>query len=60
VEDSPGRQLEEPAARRPLPEVDETQIVENLKLTPDERLEVFLGSHENLRELLALVRRVES
>lgn len=53
------RQPEDRAARRPLPEVDETQIVENLKLTPDERLEVFLGSHENLRALLATARRVE-
>jgi hypothetical protein len=59
VEDRRVRQPEDRAARRPLPEVDETQIVENLKLTPDERLEVFLGSHENLRALLATARRVE-
>jgi len=37
--------------------VDETQIIERLKLTPAERLAAFERSHANLRRLVGKARR---
>jgi hypothetical protein len=49
-----GRRLtSEPAP----PDVDETQIVERLRLTPEERLAAFERSQRNLRRLVAGARR---
>jgi transcriptional regulator with XRE-family HTH domain len=42
-----------------LPEVDEGQIRERLRLTPAERLASFQRSHRNMTSFLANVRRVE-
>jgi transcriptional regulator with XRE-family HTH domain len=39
------------------PDVDETQIVERLRLTPAERLAAFQASQRNLQRLLAGARR---
>lgn len=44
----------------PIAEVDETQIVENLRLTPDERLDLMQRSARNLDEFLAGSRRVDA
>lgn len=49
-----GRRL---TSERALPEVDETQIVERLRLTPAERLTAFEQSHRNLRSLVAGAQR---
>lgn len=45
---------------RPLPaeEVDESQIVAMLRLTPAERLATFERSHRNLNAMLRVARRV--
>lgn len=44
----------------PIGEVDETQIVENLRLTPHERLDLMQRSARNLDEFLAGARRVDA
>jgi predicted transcriptional regulator len=46
--------------RAPLPQVDERQIVEHLRLSPAERLAVFETSRDRLREVLAGARWVKS
>jgi transcriptional regulator with XRE-family HTH domain len=52
-----GRRLtSEPAA----PDVDETQILERLRLTPAERLAAFERSQRNLRKLVVGARRERS
>jgi transcriptional regulator with XRE-family HTH domain len=51
-----GRRLE--AASAPLPDVDETQIVERLRLTPAERLAAFRASRRNVLALAGKARRV--
>jgi transcriptional regulator with XRE-family HTH domain len=52
-----GRRLtSEPA----LPGIDETQILERLRLTPAERLAAFERSQHNLRRLVAGARRERS
>jgi transcriptional regulator with XRE-family HTH domain len=52
-----GRRLtSEPAT----PDVDETQLIERLRLTPAERLAVFERSQRNLRRLVAGARRERS
>lgn len=52
-----GRRL----ASEPAPaDVDETQIVERLRLTPAERLAVFAASQRNLGRLVAGARRERS
>lgn len=43
-----------------LPDVDETQIVARLKLTPAERLATFEASQRNLLDLLATARRIDA
>jgi hypothetical protein len=40
-----------------LPDVDETQILERLRLTPAERLAAFERSQRNLRRLVGRARR---
>jgi transcriptional regulator with XRE-family HTH domain len=45
-------------AAAPLPPVDESQLLERLRLTPAERLAVFQSSHRNLRRLTGNARRV--
>jgi transcriptional regulator with XRE-family HTH domain len=42
---------------RRLPPVDESQIVERLRLTPAERLATFQASHRNLQQLTSRARR---
>lgn len=42
----------------PLEQVDETQIIERLRLTPEERLRTFQRSQANLRRLVTGARRV--
>lgn len=42
----------------PLAQVDETQIIERLRLTPEERLRTFQRSQANLRRLVSGARRV--
>jgi len=54
-----GRRLELRAARRRLPEIDETQIRGRLLLTPAERLAAFQASQRNLRRLTAQTRRLD-
>lgn len=44
----------------PLAQVDETQIVENLRLTPEERLMTMHRSLRNIEEMLRSVRRVHA
>jgi transcriptional regulator with XRE-family HTH domain len=52
-----GRRLtSEPAP----PDVDETQIMERLRLTPAERLAAFMRSQHNLQRLVAEARRDRS
>jgi hypothetical protein len=41
---------------RPLPTVDVTQLIERLRLTPEERLRVAVDSANNLRRFLETVR----
>lgn len=53
-----GYEIELRATRRPVPEVDESQIAALLRLTPEQRLATFEASHRNLRALLATARRV--
>jgi transcriptional regulator with XRE-family HTH domain len=55
--DAAGYRLELHAVRRSLPAVDETQIIERLRLTPAERLAAFTVSRDNLRSLRDRVRR---
>jgi transcriptional regulator with XRE-family HTH domain len=52
-----GRRLTSEPAR---PDVDETQIIERLRLTPADRLAVFERSQRNLRWLVAGARRERS
>ena len=42
----------------PLAQVDETQIVERLRLTPEERLRTFQRSQAHLRRVVTGARRV--
>lgn len=55
-----GRRLEIETTTEGFPEVDESQIVERLKLTPAERLRSFQASHRNLNELLRKARRIDA
>ena len=41
------------------PRIDETQMMELLRLTPRQRLETFQASHHNQVELLRRAKRVE-
>jgi len=41
-----------------LEQVDESQLIERLRLTPDERLRAFERSHRNLQQLKASAYRV--
>lgn len=56
--DAAGFAIELRARRRPLEEVDESQIAARLRLSPAERLRTFETSHRNVAEMLALARRV--
>ncbi len=49
--------LELHAQHEPLATVDESQIVERLRLTPAERLATFTTSRDSIRSLRARVRR---
>lgn len=53
-----GYEIELRATRRPVPEVDESQIAALLRLTPAQRLATFEASHRNVRSMLASARRV--
>lgn len=55
-----GRRLEVETTTKGFPEVDESQIVERLKLTPVERLRSMQASQRNLNRLLAKARRVDA
>lgn len=48
-----GYELELRAKRRPIPQVDESQIIELLRLSPAERLDTFTASLANLDAMLA-------
>jgi transcriptional regulator with XRE-family HTH domain len=41
-----------------LPDVDEGQIIEHLRMTPAQRLASFHASHRNMHEMLREARRV--
>ncbi|MDO8213922.1 helix-turn-helix transcriptional regulator [Conexibacter sp. CPCC 206217] len=53
-----GCQVELRATRRPIEQVDETQIAERLRMSPAERLRSFEVSHKNVAALIASARRV--
>ncbi|MDO8187637.1 helix-turn-helix domain-containing protein [Conexibacter sp. JD483] len=57
--DAAGFEIELRATQRSaLPEVDESQILARLRLSPAERLRTFEASHRNLAAMLAAARRV--
>jgi transcriptional regulator with XRE-family HTH domain len=43
--------------REPRSSIDETMVVENLKLTPEQRLRAFQASYDNVREFALAARR---
>lgn len=53
-----GYAIELRATRRPIGQVDESQIAAMLRLTPAERLRTFEASHRNVAAMLANARRV--
>ena len=53
-----GARLELSAPAPALPDVDEGQLLEHLRLTPEERLARFTRSHRSLNEMLRTARRV--
>lgn len=55
--DAAGYDLELRAIPRTAPAVDETQIVERLRLTPAERLAAFSASRRNMSALMRKARR---
>jgi transcriptional regulator with XRE-family HTH domain len=57
--DAAGFEIELRATQRSvLPEVDESQILERLRLSPAERLRSFEAAHRNINAMLAVARRV--
>lgn len=54
-----GHALQMTATRDTLPEVDRTQIVERLALSPAERLETFVESQRNLAEFIQAARPLD-
>jgi transcriptional regulator with XRE-family HTH domain len=57
--DAAGYQLELRAVPRPTPSVDESQIVERLRMTPAERLAASTAANRNVGVLLRGARRVD-
>jgi transcriptional regulator with XRE-family HTH domain len=46
--------------RQAIPDVDEGQILEMLRLTPAQRLQAFMAGHRNLAQFLAKAERVDA
>ncbi len=55
-----GARLELAAPEVRIPDVDEGQLLEHLRLTPAERLAGFTTSHRNLNDLLRRARRLDT
>ncbi len=55
-----GARLELAAPEVRIPDVDEGQLVEHLRLSPAERLMSFSTSHRNLNDLLRRARRLDA
>jgi transcriptional regulator with XRE-family HTH domain len=55
-----GARLELSAPELRLPDVDEGQILERLRLPPAERLASFSASHRNVNDLLRRARRIDA
>lgn len=53
-----GYMIELRATPRPVEQVDESQILAMLKLSPAERLRTFEASHRNIAAMLAVARRI--
>jgi transcriptional regulator with XRE-family HTH domain len=45
------------SAREPSSSIDETMVVENLTLTPEQRLRAFQASYDNVREFALAARQ---
>jgi len=55
-----GARLDLAAPEARIPDVDEGQILERLRLSPAQRLASFTASHQNLTDMLRLARRLDA